>query len=171
MIDEPPAPRTSLGKRILTYAATLVVAAVAIYGLSEFLTPIQKPKQGDCANVTGYSNQPDYDAVSCLSSSANYVVTGTVDKSASCANAYADMLTRRPRDPEIRICLVPLWAQGECYPATSPRMELEAVDCASGTDVFRVTSVSRDVRAPSCAADEESFAYPEVKLAYCTATP
>lgn len=171
MIDEPSAPRTSLGKRILTYTATLVVAAVAIYGLSEFLTPIQKPKQGDCANVTGFSSEPNFDAVSCLSSSANYVVTGTVAKSASCANAYADMLTRRPRDAEMKICLVPLWERGECYPSTSPRMELEAVDCASGSDVFRVTAVSRDVPAPSCAADEEAFAYPEVKLAYCTATP
>ncbi|MCP2250420.1 LppU/SCO3897 family protein [Lentzea aerocolonigenes] len=169
MIDEPPAPRTSLGKRILTYAATLVVAAIAIYGLSEFLTPIQKPKQGDCANVTGFSNKPNFDAVSCLSSSANYVVTGTVAKSASCANAYADMITRR--GPEIRICLAPLWGQGECYPSTSPRMELEAVDCASGNDVFRVTAVSREVPAPSCAAGEEAFTYPEVRLAYCTATP
>ena len=52
MSDGPAAPRPSAGKRILTYGVTLVVAAVVIYGMTEFLTPVQKPRQGDCAYLT-----------------------------------------------------------------------------------------------------------------------
>jgi TctA family transporter len=50
VINEEAAPRTSLAKQVLTYGATLVVAAVAIYGLSELLAPLQPPEQ---ANSTG----------------------------------------------------------------------------------------------------------------------
>ncbi|MFD9703507.1 hypothetical protein [Lentzea sp. NPDC059081] len=168
IIDEPAASGTSLRKRVVTYAATLVVAAVAIYGLTEFLTPIRAPHRGDCANVTGYASQPDFDAVDCGSASANYVVTGTVAKSRACQDSFADMTTTRPQDPDVRICLVPLWTEGACYLAGSDRMELQTVDC--GQDAFKVTRVSRDVPGPPCAAGEERFDYPGVTLTYCTAT-
>ncbi|GLY52020.1 hypothetical protein Lesp01_56760 [Lentzea sp. NBRC 102530] len=151
---------------MLTYALTVLVAAVAIYGVSEFLTPVQTPKAGDCADVTGYSNEPDFDAVSCGSSSANYVVTGVVARSEGCQNAYGDMVTRRAQDPSIRICLAPLWEQGACYPTAFSRMELTTVDCGEGA--FRVNRVSRDVPAPSCAVYEKRYSYPEVGLTYCT---
>ncbi|SFR29054.1 hypothetical protein SAMN04488564_116162 [Lentzea waywayandensis] len=167
IIDEPPAPRKSLGTRVLTYGLTLVAAAVAIYGMTEFLAPITAPKTGECANVTGYSNEPDLDSVNCTSSSANYVVTESVSKSKSCANAYTDMITRRAQDPEIRICLVPLWEEGACYPTGSSRMELTPVEC--GADAFKVTKAVRDVPGPSCAAGEQRYSYPEVKLTYCAA--
>ncbi|MDX3658333.1 hypothetical protein PV646_13580 [Streptomyces sp. ID05-26A] len=168
IIDEPAVPGKSLGRRVLTYSLTLVVAAVVIYGVSEFLAPITAPKAGDCANVTGYSDEPDLDAVGCGSSSANYLVTGSVAKSKDCANSYVDMVTGRAQDPEVRICLVPLWTEGACYPPGSGRMELTPVEC--GVDSFKVTKVSHDVPAPSCAPDEQRFSYPEVKLTYCTAT-
>lgn len=168
MIDEPPAPRTSLRKRVLTYGLTVVVAAVAIYGMTEFLAPITAPKAGECANVTGYANEPDLDPVSCTSASANYVVTESVATSKSCANAYTDVTTRRAQDPAVRTCLVPLWMEGACYPSTSDRMELTPVPCDA--DAFEVTKVSKDVPAPACAADEKRYSYPEVKLTYCAAT-
>ncbi|HUQ58300.1 LppU/SCO3897 family protein [Lentzea sp.] len=167
IIDEPAAPRTSQGKRVATYAVTLVVAAVAIYGMTEFLVPVPKPERGDCANVTGDADRPDFDAVGC--GSANYVVTGTVAESESCQDAYTDMAPGRPQDPDIRICLVPLWTEGACYLPGSSRMELQAVDCAP--DAFRVTTASRDVPGPPCAAGEERFSYPAVALTYCTTTP
>ncbi|WUD22281.1 hypothetical protein OG205_29845 [Lentzea sp. NBC_00516] len=167
MIDEPPAPRKSLGTRVLTYGLTLVAAAVAIYGMTEFLAPITAPRTGECANVTGYSNEPDLDTVSCTSSSANYVVTESVAKSKSCANAYTDMITRRAQDPAVRICLVPLWEEGACYPAAPSRMELTPVEC--GADSFKVTKIGRDGPGPVCAADEQRYSYPEVKLTYCAA--
>ena len=47
MLNEEVAPRTSLAKQVLTYGATLVVAAVAIYALSEFAARFQPPKQPD----------------------------------------------------------------------------------------------------------------------------
>ncbi|HEX7308682.1 LppU/SCO3897 family protein [Lentzea sp.] len=168
IIDEPAAPRTSLRKRIATYAATLVVAAVAIYGMTEFLTPVRKPAQGDCANVTGDVAQPDFDAVTCGSAGANYVVTGTVAKSASCTGSFTDMVPGRAQDPDVRICLVPLWTEGACYPVDSGRMELQPVDCAA--DAFKVTRVSKDVPGPPCAAGEERFSFPGVTLTYCTTT-
>ncbi|MFD5829190.1 hypothetical protein [Lentzea sp. NPDC060358] len=169
IIDEPAAPRTSLGKRVATYAVTLVVAAVAIYGMTEFVMPVPRPAQGSCANVTGEADRPDFDAVTCGSAAANYVVAGTVAKAETCPNAYTDLVTRRPQDPDVRICLVPLWSEGSCYPADSSRMELPAVDCAE--DAFRVTKVRREVPGPECPAGEERFSYPEVALTYCTATP
>lgn len=169
IIDEPPVPGRSLGRRVLTYSLTLVVAAVVIYGVSEFLAPITAPKAGDCVNVTGYSDEPDFDAVSCGSSSANYLVTGSVAKSKDCAGSYTDLITGRAQDPEVRICLVPLWTEGACYPPESGRMELAPVEC--GVDSFKVTKVSHDVPVPACAPDEKRFSYPEVKLTYCTTTP
>jgi hypothetical protein len=53
VINEETAPKAGLGKQFLIYAATLLVAAVVIYGISEFLSPIQPPKQGESEPVDG----------------------------------------------------------------------------------------------------------------------
>lgn len=164
MINEEAAPRTSLGKQVLTYGATLVVAAVAIYGISEFLTPVQPPKQGDCALLTGATGR--YQAVDCAAS-PNYLVEGTVATSQSCPNsADTSWVPARGIDPEIRFCLAPLYAEGECYANASTGYDLTAVDCA-GQNVFQVTKVSRNAPAPSCATGETTLAYPGVQLSYC----
>jgi hypothetical protein len=169
MRDEESAPRTSVGKQIVTYGTTLVVAAVAIYGISEYLSPIQKPKQGDCAYLTGPSGEGRYNAVDCSAPNANYLVAGTVAKSQVCPNpADADWVPRRTIDPKIRFCLVPLYAEGECYPEARSGYDLDVVDCAESS-AFRVTKVSNEVPAPSCVAGEKIRAFPEVKLAYCVA--
>lgn len=163
-MNEEATPRTSVGKRVLTYGATLVVAAVAIYGISEFLTPIQPPKQGECASLTGDTGR--YQAVDC-SAKANYVVEGTVATSQSCPNTEdSSWVPSRRIDPEIRLCLAPLYAEGECYADSRTGYDLDAVDC-SDQNVFRVTKVSRDAPEPSCAAGETSLAYPAAKLTYC----
>ncbi|MGI5503287.1 hypothetical protein [Lentzea sp. CA-135723] len=62
MIEEPSAPRKSLARRVLTYALVVLVAAVAIYGVSELLAPVQTPKSGDCADAT---DRPGLTAASC----------------------------------------------------------------------------------------------------------
>jgi hypothetical protein len=167
VINEEAAPEASLGKRFLTYTATLLVAAVVIYGISEFLTPVQPPKQGDCAHLTGHVGEGRYRAVDCSESSANYVAASTVATSQSCPNSEdLSWVPARAIDPEIRFCLVPLYAEGECYLGAQPAYDLEVVDCAD-RDAFKVTRVSRDVPAPSCAAGEQTRKYPEVKLTYC----
>lgn len=164
MINEEAAPKASLAKQVLTYGATLVVAAVAIYGISEFLTPIQPPKQGDCALLTGDTGR--YQAVDCAAN-PNYLVEGTVATSQSCPNGEdTSWVPVRGIDPKIRFCLAPLYAEGECYADASSGYDLDAVDCAD-QGVFRVTKVSRDVPAPSCAAGETTRAYPAVQLSYC----
>lgn len=155
-------------RRAASYAVVLVAAAVAIYGLSEFVTPVPRPAQGDCAHVSGRVAKPDLHVVGCRSVRANFVVTGTVPRSESCRDAHTDLPTRRWQDPEIRICLVPLWAEGACYPVDSARVEPRAISC--DREVFRVTRVSRDLPAPPCAAGEERLSYPAVTLTYCTAT-
>ncbi|GAB2873021.1 LppU/SCO3897 family protein [Lentzea nigeriaca] len=158
---------TGLGKRVLTYAATLLVAAIAIYGISEFLTPVQPPKRGDCAYLTGNVGAGRYNAVACSDSSANYVAEGTVAKSQSCPNSE-DMswVPVRAVDPDVRFCLVPLYVEGECYTSSKSGYDLTIADCGAH-DAFRVTAVSRNVPAPACAAGEQTRAYPEVKLTYC----
>lgn len=168
IIDEPPSRERTTGKRVLTYILTLFVAAVAIYGMTEFLAPITAPKAGDCATVTGHPDRPDFGEVNCTSSNANYLVAGSVAKSETCRDSYADVVTGRPQDPEIRICLVPLWTEGACYPAENARVEFTPVEC--GANAFKVTKVSRDVPAPPCAAGEKRYSYAELKLAYCTST-
>lgn len=169
MSDGDAVPRkTSLAKRVLTYGSTLVVAAVVIYGMTEFLTPVQKPRQGDCAYLTGAPDEGRYNAVDCSAPNANYVVAGTVARSESCPNpADADWVPVRVIDPKIRFCLVPLYAEGDCYDEASPVLDIDAVDC--GGDTFRVTRVSSEVPAPACAAGEQIRAFPEVKLTYCIA--
>lgn len=157
-----------MGKRILTYGATLVVAAVAIYGLTEFLTPVQKPKPGDCAYLTGTAGGGRYNAVDCAAPNANYVVAGTVARSESCPNpADEDWVPVRFIDPKIRFCLVPRYDEGDCYAEAGSGYDIAAVDC--GADTFRVTRVSSEVPAPACATDERTRAFPEVKLTYCIA--
>lgn len=164
MINEEAAPGASLGKQVLTYGATLVVAAVAIYGISEFLTPVQPPKQGDCALLTGDTGR--YQAVDC-SANPNYLVEGTVATSQPCPNGYdTSWVPARGIDPKIRFCLAPLYAEGECYANASTGYDLDAVDCAE-PNVFQVTKVSRGGPAPSCATGETTLAYPAVQLAYC----
>lgn len=170
MIDGVAVPRkTSVTKQVLTYASTLVVAAVAIYGLTEFLTPVQKPKQGDCASLTGAASEGRYNAVDCSAPTANYVVAGTVARSESCPNpADADWVPTRTIDPEIRICLVPLYAEGECYDGARPGYDISVVDCGE-SGAFKVTGVSKAVPAPACPAGVETRAFPEVRLTYCVA--
>ncbi|MGW6935083.1 LppU/SCO3897 family protein [Lentzea sp. NPDC054927] len=169
MRDEGAAPKASVPKRIVTYGATLIVAAVVIYGLSEYLTPIQKPKQGDCAYLTGSSDEGRYNAVDCSAPNANYVVAGTVARSAACPNpADADWVPVRAIDPKIRFCLVPIYAEGECYDAGSG-FDLAVVDCGSEGS-FRVARVSKEVPAPACPAGADTRAFPEVKLTYCVAS-
>ncbi|MGW4211427.1 LppU/SCO3897 family protein [Lentzea sp. NPDC004789] len=161
------APRTSLGKRVLTYAATVVVAAIAIYGLSEFLTPVQPPRQGACAFLTGNPKDGRYQAVECDASTANFVALGTVAKSAVCPEADAwDWVPARGIDPDVRFCLAPLYAEGECYRDGRSAYDLSTVDCTD-PGAFRVNKISRDVPAPACAAEEKTLAYPSVKLSYC----
>lgn len=162
-------PKASVAKRVLTYGTTLVVAAVVIYGLTEFLTPIQKPKQGDCAYLTGAFGEGRYNAVDCSAPNANYVVAGTVAKSAACPNpGDADWVPVRAIDPKIRFCLVPIYAEGECYDDAGSVFDITAVDCTSEGS-FRVAKVSNGVPAPPCAAGEDTRAFPEVKLTYCVA--
>ncbi|MET9629153.1 hypothetical protein ABZX92_17000 [Lentzea sp. NPDC006480] len=164
MINEEAAPRTSAVKRVLTYGVTLVVAAIAIYGISEFLTPVQPPKQGDCVSLTGDVGR--YEAADC-SANANYVVEGTVAAAQSCPNG-ADMswVPVRRIDPKVRFCLAPLYDVGECYPEARSGYDLDAVDCGD-QDVFKVTKGGRDAPAPSCGPGEETRSYPAVKLTYC----
>ncbi|PWK91242.1 hypothetical protein C8D88_1011276 [Lentzea atacamensis] len=167
MMNEEAAPEASPWKQILTYSATLLVAAVVIYGISEFLTPVQPPKQGDCAHLTGHTGQGRYHAVDCSESSANYMAASTVATSQACPNSEdLSWVPVRAMDPEIRFCLVPLYAEGECYPGAQPAYDIEVVDCGD-QNAFKVTRVSRDVPAPSCAAGEQTRKYPEVKLTYC----
>lgn len=162
-------PKTSVAKRVLTYGTTLVVAAVVIYGLTEFLTPIQKPKQGDCAYLTGSSAEGRYNAVDCSAPNANYVVAGTVAKSAACPNpADADWVPVRMIDPKIRFCLVPIYTEGDCYDDDASVFDITVVDCASEGS-FRVTKVSKALPAQACSTDEDTRAFPEVKLTYCVA--
>lgn len=154
-------------KQVLTYAATLFVAALAIYGISEFLTPVQPPKQGDCASLTGSTGEGRYHAVACSESTANYVAASTVATSQTCPNSEdLSWVPARAIDPEIRLCLVPLYAEGRCYPGERSGYDLTAVDCGE-PNTFKVTRVSRDVPPASCAAGEGTRAYPEVKLTYC----
>jgi len=166
-MNEEAAPRTSLGKRVLTYAATVVVAAIAIYGLSEFLTPVQPPKQGACAFLTGNPKDGRYRAVECDAPTANFVALGTVAKSAACPDASAwDWVPSRGIDPNTRFCFAPLYAEGECYSDARSGYDLTTADCAD-QNAFRVDKLSRDVPAPACAAGEKTLAYPSVKLTYC----
>lgn len=166
MTNEETAPATSLGKRILTYAATLLVAAVAIYGISEFLTPIRPPAQGDCALLTGDATRSHYQATDC-SAGANYVAAGTVATSQTCPNSEErSWVPVRGIDPKLRFCLVPLYDEGACYAGADSTYDLDVVDCGE-RDAVRVTKVGRSDAAPSCAAGEQALAYPEVKLSYC----
>ncbi|WP_455032253.1 LppU/SCO3897 family protein [Lentzea miocenica] len=170
MIDgEAGPPKTSVAKRVLTYGSTLVVAAVVIYGLTEYLTPIQKPKQGDCAYLTGAADEGRYNAVDCSAPNANYVVAGTVARSAACPNpADADWVPVRAIDPKIRFCLVPIYAEGECYDDSGSGFDITAVDCGSEGS-FQVAKVSKGTSAPACPTGAEARAFPEVKLTYCVA--
>jgi hypothetical protein len=164
-MNEEAAPEASLGKRVLTYAVTLVVAAVVIYGISEFLTPIQPPKQGDCALLTGDTGRSRYQSADC-SANANYVAAGTVAASQDCPNGEdRSWVPVRAIDPKVRFCLVPLYAEGECYSGAKSTYDLNVVDCGD-ENAFEVTRVGKGP-APSCAAGEKALAYPEVELTYC----
>lgn len=171
MIDGEAVPRkASAVKRVLTYGATLVVAAVAIYGMTEYLTPVQKPRQGDCAYLTGAAGEGRYNPVDCSAPTANYVIAGTVARSKGCPNpADADWVPPRAIDPKIRFCLVPLYAEGECYDGARSGYDLSVVDCGE-SGAFKVTGVSKEVPAPACPAGVETRAFPEVRLTYCVAS-
>ncbi|MEV6240571.1 hypothetical protein [Lentzea sp. NPDC051838] len=164
MKDEAAPLKTSLWKRVLTYGVTLVVAAVAIYGISEFLTPVQPPKQGDCASLTGDTGR--YEALNC-SENANFVVEGTVAAAQSCPNTEDwSWVPVRRIDPKVRFCLAPLYDVGECYPDAKSGYDLDPVDCGD-QDAFKVTKAARDAPAPSCGPGEQARSYPDVKLFYC----
>ncbi|MEU7475336.1 hypothetical protein AB0A63_05085 [Lentzea sp. NPDC042327] len=164
---QPEAKKPSVLKKILGYVVGLVVAAVAIYAFNYFTNDDAQAKVGDCAHITGTTNNPDYKAVDCASAESNYVV-GQV--SGVCKGDYVEYSHSQRRGPKTKLCLAPVLVEGTCYADDGDNVNPKVVGCAE-TATFKVTKAVKDAAAPECAEGEKAYAFPEAKLNYCIGTP
>jgi len=166
-----PAPKSSIGKRILTYIVGLIVVGGAFYAFNYFTSDVAQAKVGDCAVVSGPTSAPQYKVVDCASAEATYTIGQALGLNESCANDdYAQISESGRRGPKTKLCIAPLYAEGKCYATAAPTMDITAIDC-SGAGAMKVSKVTKDATAPQCAEGQVAITYPEVKLGYCAGAP
>ncbi|ANZ36627.1 hypothetical protein BBK82_11675 [Lentzea guizhouensis] len=168
---QPEAKKPSVLKKILGYVVGLIVAAGAIYAFNYFSSDEAQAKVGDCANITGTSNNPTYKAVDCTSAEANYVVGQAFGSlSEPCKGDYVEYTHSQRRGPKTKLCLAPVLAEGTCYGEDGDNVNPKVVGCTE-TATFKVTKAVKDAAVPECAEGEKAFAFPEAKLNYCLGAP
>ena len=168
---QPEAKKPGILKKILGYVVGLVVAVGVIYAFNYFTSDEAQAKVGDCAHITGTSNNPTYKAVDCTAAEANYVVGQSFGSlSEKCKDAYVEYTHSQRRGPKTKLCLAPVLAEGTCYADDGANVNPKVVGCTE-TAEFKVTKVVKDTAAPDCAKGEKAFAFPEAKLNYCLGAP
>jgi hypothetical protein len=165
------AKKPSILKKILGYIVGLVLVGGAIYAFNYFSSDEAQAKVGDCANITGTSNNPTYKAVDCSSAESNYVVGQAFGSlSEACKGDYVEYTHSQRRGPKTKLCLAPVLVEGTCYGEDGDNVNPKVVGCTE-TATFKVTKAVKDAAAPECAKGEKAFAFPEAKLNYCLGAP
>ncbi|SDH18653.1 hypothetical protein SAMN05216553_117115 [Lentzea fradiae] len=130
---------------------------------------------GDCVLLSGGSDggvtAPEYAQTECAENKHNYTVGKTMRTGEKCGeNEY--WYVRYTEGYGMNVCLIPVYADGECYDFKRPSGGVEAPKTACGSDllVIRVKVLTGVADTAACPPDERratAMAYPEINTTYC----
>lgn len=121
-------------------------------------------ESGDCADVSGGQFAATLSTVDCGSPDATHRVAKVLSAGEPCPtpdySVYSE--TRRGADqPQVRLCLVPILAEGQCYDTGDRKAA-----CPGAFTVVKVVDGQSD--AALCdAATSVAVTYPEPRVTYC----
>ncbi|USX52401.1 hypothetical protein [Lentzea sp. HUAS12] len=137
-------------------------------------TTTSKPKPfavvGDCVLLTGGTFDAAYAKTECTENKHNYVVTRTLQTAEKCGEDD-DSYVKYTKGYGMNVCLVPVFADGECYDfaLASLKAEFPKKPCG-GYMVVKAKVLADTVDKAACGQDERlalALAYPEIKTTYC----
>ena len=132
-----------------------------------------EPVVGACARLTGPVLEAEYSAVDCAAGTHNYVVGSLQRKGEDCGSASGtnkDQYARYRWSGALGLCLVPVFADGQCYQIGLFQAEIPKSECTGVNARVQVLTNSLDKTA--CRPGTfESLAYPEVTTTYCFSAP
>jgi hypothetical protein len=138
-------------------------------------TSSAKPKPfaeiGDCVLMTGGSFNPSYKKVPCAENQHNYTVSKVPETSSEQCGATAEGYIKYTKGSRTTVCLVPVFADGECYDfaLASLNAEFPKKECG-GYMVVRAKVITGTADKAACVDDGRlaaALAYPEIKTTYC----
>lgn len=135
-------------------------------GGSSGVSPSASAELGDCVKLTGVR----YDEVACEAGAFNYTVSKVLgsqdEKCGDNPDAYVKHHGHAGRES---VCLLPVFADGECYTFTSLALDtdFQKAPCG-GPRVVRVKLLPHVADATACGPSAAlALAYPEVRITYC----
>lgn len=127
---------------------------------------------GDCVLMTGNAPKPDYKKVPCGENN-NYTVSKVASSSTEKCGEPADGYIEYRRISvleSLTVCLIPVFADGQCYDFTLADLKADVpkVACGGGPRVFKATVLANTVDKTACPVNQPlALAYPEIKTTYC----
>lgn len=132
---------------------------------------------GDCVKMTGNAPQPTYERLPCAENRHNYTVSKVASSSSDKCGAPADGYVQYSRISvleTVSVCLIPVFADGQCYDFTMAdlKAEIPKAECGAKSRVFRATVLANTVDKAACRVNQPlALAYPEIKTTYCFTQP
>jgi hypothetical protein len=156
--------------RWLITIIAIVVVGGGVYAFNYFTSDVAQAKVGDCAHVSGTKSKPDYKAVACDSADANYIVAKSLSStSSSCGGTYDEYIESGGRGPSTKLCLMPNWAEGNCYNLNDEaNMGYPKIDCKPGT-IKIVKIIKGSANESACPEGAGGFTFPEPPTTICAA--
>ena len=138
-------------------------------------TTTSKPKPfavvGDCVQLAGGTFDATYTKTECAENKHNYTVSKTMRTGAEKCGENVDSYVTYTKGYGMNVCLIPVFADGECYDFTLASLQAEFPKKACGGYMVVKAEVLADtVDKAACGQDERlalALAYPEIKTTYC----
>ncbi|MEU7524380.1 hypothetical protein AB0A74_01445 [Saccharothrix sp. NPDC042600] len=132
-----------------------------------------EPAVGDCALLTGTALDVRYTRADCAAGTHNYVVGSQQRKGEDCGSATGtskEQYARYRWTGALGLCLVPVFADGQCYRIQMFQAEMPVGECARPN--LRVRVLAGTVDRTACEDEAlKVLVYPEIRTTYCFEAP
>jgi hypothetical protein len=142
-----------------------VVFALVLLGgfVLNQLSDVAKTAQvGDCARISGATNNPKYQALDCASERANVKIAKILPwNEDKCPSGGMDYSTYTGSST---FCLMPNFVEGSCY-GQDPETGIAKVDCTK--DSVKVAKVLTGKTDGAACGDARAAVFPEPAVTFC----
>ncbi|WP_189155918.1 LppU/SCO3897 family protein [Lentzea pudingi] len=126
---------------------------------------------GDCVQLAGGTFDATYTKTACAENKHNYTVSKTMPTAAEKCGTTEDAYVRYTKGYGMNVCLIPVFADGECYDfaLASLQAEFPKKPCG-GYMVVKAKVLPGTADKAACGQDERlalALAYPEISTTYC----
>jgi hypothetical protein len=164
-----PEPQRKKGfPRWIISVIALIVVGGGVYAYNYFTSDAAQAKAGDCAHLSGSESSPNFESVPCDAANATHIVGKSLSSNSdSCNGPYDEFTQTARRGPDAKLCLMPNFAEGNCYQLDGPSMDYPKVDCATDGSVKVSKLVKGKSDEAACGTAGKAFAFPEPPTTYC----